>query len=161
MLPAAARHPDAGRIYPAEVGTTFTALWDNRQTVYAALDELPTTFTHNDVFLRNLRRVPAGTATRNVAFDWAYCGTAPIGAELAPLVGATIAFLGSSPGQWDELERLGLSEYVRGVAGTRLGGIAGRGPLRVHGVVGAAVRSPSPGPHPRAVEGLREPGPVP
>jgi len=115
VLPAAAQHPDAGRIYPTEVGTAFTGLWDNRQTVYAALDQLPTTFTHNDVFPRNLRRVPAGTATRNVAFDWAYCGTAPLGAELAPLVGATMAFLGSSPGQWDELERLCLSEYVRGL----------------------------------------------
>ena len=115
MLPAAAQHPDAGRIYPTEVGTAFTALWENRQTVYAALDELPTTFTHNDVFPRNLRRVPAGAATRNVAFDWAYCGTAPIGAELAPLVGATMAFLGSPPGEWDELERLCLAEYVRGL----------------------------------------------
>lgn len=115
VLPAAAQHPDAGRIYPSEVGAAYTGLWENRQTVYAALDELPTTFTHNDVFPRNLRRVPAEAATRNVAFDWAYCGTAPLGAELAPLVGATMAFLGSPPGEWDELERLCLAEYVRGL----------------------------------------------
>jgi hypothetical protein len=52
---------------------------------------------------------------RNVAFDWAYCGTAPIGAELAPLIGATMAFLGSPPGEWDDLERLCLAGYVRGL----------------------------------------------
>ena len=31
VLPTAAQHPDAGRIYPTEVGTAFTALWENRR----------------------------------------------------------------------------------------------------------------------------------
>lgn len=115
LLPAAADHPDAGRIYPTEVGTVFTSLWANRERVYAALDELPTTFTHNDVFPRNLRRRLVGEATQNVAFDWAFAGMAPLGAEVAPLVGATLAFLGSPPDEWDELERVCLAAYLRGL----------------------------------------------
>ncbi len=43
---------------------------------------------------------------------------APIGAEVAPLVGATVAFLGSSPDEWDELERVCLDGYLRGLRST-------------------------------------------
>jgi Phosphotransferase enzyme family len=115
VLPAAAQHPDAGRIYPPDIGATMTSLWENRQTVHAALDQLPTTFTHNDLFPRNLRRRQVNGATQNVAIDWAFCGAAPVGAELAPLVGATVGFLCSSPDEWDEMERLCLDGYLRGL----------------------------------------------
>ena len=87
----------------------------NRQSVYAALDALSATFSHNDVFPRNLRRRQVGGVPQNVAFDWAFSGIAPIGAEVAPLVGATVAFLGSSPDEWDELERVCLGGYLRGL----------------------------------------------
>lgn len=50
-----------------------------------------------------------------MAFDWAFSGIAPIGAEVAPLVGATVAFLGSSPDEWDDLERVCLGGYLRGL----------------------------------------------
>lgn len=122
LLPVAAQHPDASRVFPREVGQSFRRLWDHRASVLAALDELPSTFTHNDVFPRNLRRRSVGGSTGGVAIDWAYCGRAPVGAELAPLIGASTALLGCPRSDWEELEHRSLAAYERGL---RLSGWTG------------------------------------
>ena len=106
--------PVAQRLLPARVSTQLLRLWADRDQLFAALDRLPTTLAHNDVFPRNLFRA-AGPAGSSVAVDWAFAGPAPVGAELAAMVGAGQVFFGSPPDEWEEVERECLAGYLRGL----------------------------------------------
>ena len=52
--------------------------------------------SHNDAFRRNLFL----KSERLLAVDWAFLGRGPVGAELAPLVTASVAFLGVARDRW-------------------------------------------------------------
>ena len=65
---------------------------------------LCTTLTHNDLFLRNIFIRPTPDATHSIAIDWAYCGIAPTGQELASLVGSSQVFGECPPADWDGVE---------------------------------------------------------
>ena len=72
-------------------------VWDLREQLLRALDELPQTICHNDIFPRNVFVLPNGIG-HSVAIDWAFCGRGAIGQELSALVAATLFFLESRPG---------------------------------------------------------------
>jgi Phosphotransferase enzyme family len=115
QLPTAASHPVAGRIFTPDVIDDLIELWNVREKLYEALDQLPQTLCHNDVFPRNLFVRGDGRPEQSVAIDWAFCGQAPVGQELAVLVGATQAFMESRPERWDDLERDCLDGYAAGL----------------------------------------------
>lgn len=117
LLPTAARHPVAGRIFTDDVIDDLEWAWDHRQALYATLDELPQTLCHNDLFPRNLF-VGHGPDPRTVAIDWAFCGPAPIGQELVALVSATQVFRECPVDQWEALERTCLDGYLAGLRDT-------------------------------------------
>lgn len=114
VLPTVVNHPIAGRIFTPEVIDDLIELWDQREKLYAALDQLPQTLCHNDVFHRNLF-LRGGPSDQSVVIDWAFCGRGAIGQELSPLVGATRAFRGSRPEHWEDLERECLEGYTEGI----------------------------------------------
>jgi hypothetical protein len=115
VLPTVANNPVAGRIFTADLIDDLIGLWDQREKLYAALDQLPQTLCHNDVFHRNLFVRGAGHPDQSVVIDWAFCGRGPIGQELSPLVGATQVFMGSQPQHWEDLERECLEGYADGL----------------------------------------------
>lgn len=100
--------------------------------LYEALDQLPQTLCHNDVFPRNLFVRDEGRPEQSVAIDWAFCGQGSVGQELAVLVGATQAFMESRPERWDDLERDCLDGYAEAF-GRRAGRIR-RDPPRLPSV---------------------------
>jgi hypothetical protein len=115
MLPTVFSHPVAGKIFTKDLIKDLIELWEQREMLYQALDQLPRTFCHNDVFPRNLFVDGTGPADRSVAIDWAFCGPAPVGQELTALVGASQAFFESRPERWDDLERDCLDGYAEGL----------------------------------------------
>jgi hypothetical protein len=119
QLPTVASHPVAGRIFTPDLIDDLMELWIVREKLFEALDQLPQTLCHNDVFPRNLFvRGGDGHPEQSVAIDWAFCGQGPVGQELAVLVGATQVFMESRPERWDDLERDCLDGYAEGLQQT-------------------------------------------
>jgi hypothetical protein len=131
-LAAQADEPLARTAYPPDVHAVVLDLWEHRQTWLGALDALPHGLAHQDAFRRNL----ADRAGRTVAFDWAFVGPAPVGAELAPLLMATVAFGEWPVERWRELDRAVREGYL---AGLREGGWSGDDDLVTLGHTASAV----------------------
>ena len=110
-LPRHRAHPLVGRIYPAELSAELTNLWKCRDILLAALDRLPQVLCHHDAFRRNLFL----RSGRLLAVDWAFLGVGPLGAELAPLVTGSAAFLGIACAQWVALEHAAVDAYCQGL----------------------------------------------
>jgi hypothetical protein len=115
LLPTVPSHPVAGKIFTKDLIKDLVELWELRENLYQALDQLPRTLCHNDVFPRNLFVGGPGHSDHSVAIDWAFCGPAPVGQELTALVGASQVFLESRPERWDDLERDCLDGYAEGL----------------------------------------------
>jgi hypothetical protein len=65
-------------------------VWAERDALVSSLDALPQVFGHGDFHPRNLL-LPAG-GDEILALDWAFCGPAPLGTDLADLVGLAAWF---------------------------------------------------------------------
>jgi hypothetical protein len=104
--------PLVRRVYPPALLTELADLWGRREHLLAALDRLPQVLCHYDAFRRNLFL----RSGRLLAVDWAFVGVGPLGAEVAPLISASSAFVGIDRGRWDDLERAAVDAYVEGLA---------------------------------------------
>jgi hypothetical protein len=91
-------------------------LWEERNLYLDALDRLPQTLCHLDLFRRNLfvRRTADG-GEQTVVIDWAFAGRGAIGEELAPLVLASVAFHEVALAQAQVLEDIVLDGYLLGL----------------------------------------------
>jgi hypothetical protein len=104
-------HPIIQMMLPGITLPMTLALWDEHLSLLQKLDYLPQTFCHQDAFGRNL----FNRRDALVAIDWGYAGIAPLGAELAPLVGVA-AGLAKFPGsQMKELDQACFAAYVEGL----------------------------------------------
>lgn len=54
LLSSVADHPVVAQIYPRRTIDDLLKLWEQRDALFDALDGLPQTLCHNDVFPRNL-----------------------------------------------------------------------------------------------------------
>jgi hypothetical protein len=79
-------HPLFELAFPGDTADRAARLFGDRHALLEALDRLPQTLVHHDASHRNLlaRTGPAGRS-ETVAIDWAFTGTAAVGAEAAPL----------------------------------------------------------------------------
>lgn len=104
------------RCYPGGLLDRILRLWDDQEALLAALDRLPQTFCHLDAFPHNLlfRRRPDGSE-ETIGIDWAFAGVAPVGAELAPLVAASVIFFDAEPAQLSLIEELAFDGYLQGL----------------------------------------------
>lgn len=115
--PAVAALPDhlddplVRRVYPPDVAAALARLWNERDELLRALDRLPQTLCHHDAFRRNL----VAQGDRIVALDWAFMGHGPVGAELSPLIVATLAFRELPLESRADLEKATTASYLAGL----------------------------------------------
>jgi hypothetical protein len=107
---------DAWRSPPAQAfgaGTRERVMrvWAERDALLSTLDGLPQVFGHGDFHHRNLLM----DADAVVALDWAFCGPAPLGAELADLVGMAAWFCDFAMADFPALERSAFAGYEEGL----------------------------------------------
>ncbi len=115
-LPDVRDHPYVTRSCPATLLKRILGLWSEKEHMLTALDRLPRTFCHLDAFPRNLLvRTGPGGVEETVAVDWAFTGIAPIGADLAPMVAASVWFFDAAPDQMAEIDSLVFDGYVEGL----------------------------------------------
>ena len=69
-------------------------LWAERERWWGALDRLPLTLAHLDAFRGNLISRTARGQVETVAIDWAFMGLAPVAADVATLVAASLFYHG-------------------------------------------------------------------
>jgi hypothetical protein len=104
-------HPTVRSMLPGIALPLTLAFWDERTRMLDVLDKLPQTFCHQDAFGRNLfyRREQV------VALDWGYAGIAPVGTELAPLIGAAFGLARFPSSQAKELDQACFEGYLEGL----------------------------------------------
>jgi hypothetical protein len=101
---------------PGEAGDRLFRLWKERSLYLDALERLPQTLCHLDLYRRNLfARQAAHGADQTVAVDWAFVGWGAIGEELVPLVLASIAFFEIDLDQAQALEEIVFEGYLEGL----------------------------------------------
>ena len=110
-------HPLLRRGWPGDASDRLFRLWEERDLFLDALDRLPQTLCHLDLFRRNLfaRKTADSDDYQTVALDWAYAGRGAIGEELVPLVLASVAFLEVDLGQAQVLEEIVFEGYLEGL----------------------------------------------
>jgi hypothetical protein len=108
--------PWGRRWLPDEDSDRFFHLWEERELYLDALDRLPQTICHFDIFRRNLfARKMVDSDDQTVVIDWAFVGRGPIGADLNPLVWMTIALAGVGLDRRQEFEDIVFEGYLEGL----------------------------------------------
>jgi hypothetical protein len=108
--------PWARRWLLEEDSDQFFHLWAERELYLDALDRLPQTVCHFDIFRLNVfARKTADGDDQTVAIDWAFVGRGPIGADLNPLVWMSIALAGVEMDKLQELEEIVIEGYLQGL----------------------------------------------
>ena len=109
-------HPLVRRTWPGDAGARLFRLWEGRDLYLGALDCLPQTLCHLDMFRRNLFvRKTAEGEDQTVAIDWSYAGRGAIGQELVALVLAGVAFNEVDFSQAQALEDIVFDGYLEGL----------------------------------------------
>jgi hypothetical protein len=112
-LPSVREHPLVRRCWPGDLLDRILRLWRERETLLMALDQLPQTFCHLDAFPRNL--LVDEEAREVVALDWSYAGIGAVGAELAPMVAASVCFFDADPDQMGSIDEAVFEGYLEGL----------------------------------------------
>lgn len=105
------------RGWPADVVAHGQRLFAERGAWLAALDRLPRVLRHGDADRRNLfaRDLP-GAEPQTVAIDWEHVGIGPLGADLGPLLIASVLwFQGVAPEDLPDLDRRCFTGYLAGL----------------------------------------------
>jgi hypothetical protein len=104
------------RRMPGDAGDRYFRLWEQRGVYFHALDRLPQTLCHLDIFRRNLfsRRTAAGNY-QTVAIDWAFAGRGALGEELVPLILGSVMFFEVGLDQAQALEEIAFESYLEGL----------------------------------------------
>ena len=108
--------PCGRRWLPEEDRERYFRLWAERDLYFDALNGLPQTVCHFDVFNLNLfaRKTETGD-DQTVVIDWAFIGKGPVGADLNPLVLMSIGLGGVGPDKLQELEAIVFEGYLQGL----------------------------------------------
>jgi hypothetical protein len=109
-------HPLVKRWLPDELMERVFHLWDDRDLFLDALDRLPQTICHFDAHRRNLfaRRI-TGQQFETLLIDWAFVGQGPIGADLNPLMNASVSFFDVDIADAQRFEDLIFEGYLIGL----------------------------------------------
>ncbi|WP_245557624.1 phosphotransferase [Deinococcus peraridilitoris] len=108
-------HPHVQLLGQPNAINRLLALWDDREVFLGALERLPQTLCHLDVFRRNLLRRMTNGQEQTVLLDWAFTGTGALGEEIAPLVTGTVMFFGLEADKLRKLDAVVFEEYLAGL----------------------------------------------
>jgi hypothetical protein len=87
------------------------AMWEIRGDLLDILEGMPQVFCHQDAFRRNLFLQQG----RLMAIDWGFCGNAPAGSELVPLIVVALSLNEIPYSRSKEFEQLCLDSYMKGL----------------------------------------------
>jgi len=109
-------HPLIKRWFPGNSSERFFRLWNQREIDFKIMDQLPQTICHFDLFRRNLFLSNDPHAPKHtIAIDWAFVGTGCIGADISPLVAATLGFFEVGLDKTRELDQIVFNGYMDGL----------------------------------------------
>jgi hypothetical protein len=115
-LPQHLDHPVIRRAWPAPTAARVLQLWNDAATLLDALDRLPQTFCHRDVFVRNcFLRTNAADVNDVTAIDWAFAGRGAVGEEAAGLLLGGLFFHDVTAGEAPAVDRDLFDSYVAGL----------------------------------------------
>jgi hypothetical protein len=100
--------------FPSGTSDQLLALWERRDSLLAALERMPRTFSHLDAHPSNLFDRSGNT----IAIDWGHAGPAAIGEELAQLILDRLLRFGDVESV-EQLERDAFNAYVEEIDGDR------------------------------------------
>jgi hypothetical protein len=105
------RHPSIARIFPRSLADQALRLWQDHETLLAALEQAPQTLCHFDFWPRNLFDRQGET----VLIDWSQAGHGAPGEDIANLVMDSVWMLLIDSAAIPQLERLVLEGYIAGL----------------------------------------------
>jgi hypothetical protein len=86
--------PSVVELFDPDAREELRRIWGERERWWGALDRLPLTLAHLDAFRGNLMSRTARGQIETVAIDWAFVGLAPLAADVATLVAASLFYHG-------------------------------------------------------------------
>jgi hypothetical protein len=131
-------HPELRRVFPPGTRQRVQRAWAEHDRFWAATQRLPQTLCHHDAFRDNLFIRSADHGEPDVvAIDWAMVGRGCLGADLAPLLCASVAHFAFPADRARELAATAFDAYLDGLreadwrgdpAAVRLGFLASLAP---------------------------------
>ncbi len=110
-------HPLVRRAWPMEIAAGVLQVWEERETLLDALDQLPQTFCHRDIFVRNLFLVAdRDKEDEATAIDWAFAGRGAVGEEAVTLLAGGLSFFDVTSGETSVVDRELFAGYLAGLA---------------------------------------------
>ena len=113
--PAVTDVPRVRRLLPPALHGRVRRLHQHRETLLAALDAQPQTFSHLDAWRTNLIANDRGPDPETVVIDWSVAGLAPAGQELAVLVTGSRTWLDVAAEDGPALEHETFAAYIEGL----------------------------------------------
>jgi hypothetical protein len=104
-------HPTVQIMLPGITLPMTLAMWKEHPHMLRVLEKLPQAFCHQDAFGRNL----FCRGEQVIAIDWGYAGIAPVGTELAALIGAAFGLARFPSSQARELDQACFDGYLEGL----------------------------------------------
>ena len=99
-----------------ELRARYDRLWAERDEFFRVLETLPQVFCHADAQRRNMAiRLGSGQADELVLLDWALCGLAPLGVDMATFVFGDIFLVEWQSSAAHELDVTAFGAYVDGL----------------------------------------------
>lgn len=136
--PAIQTHPLLRALYSADLVAGVQRLWSERELFCTALERLPQTLCHHDLWRNNLASRLSGTGSpETLLFDWEAAGLGAPGEDLGNLLGVSVLNFDCAAEQATELAETLLSSYL---AGLRRVGAADEVALRGAFATAAALR---------------------
>jgi hypothetical protein len=116
QIAAAPQNPAVQQWWPQPVVDAILRLWDERDTLCAALERLPRAFGHGDAIRRNLlsRRNLNGTE-ETIAIDWEFAGLYALGEEVGQTLSVASAFYDLDPTALPDLDTALFAAYLDGL----------------------------------------------
>lgn len=112
-------HPLVKRWFPANTIDNFFGLWEQSATYFNVMTQLPQTICHFDFFKRNLFLLENNQLhDHTTAIDWAFIGSGCAGADINPLVIASLAFFEVPLDKARELDQIVFNGYLEGLQQT-------------------------------------------
>ena len=109
-------HPLMRAAFPQPVVEPLLKLWDGREVMLRALDEVPVTFCHLDAWRRNMfSRVNSGGGPGLTLIDWAYPGYGAVGTDLGDLFGESFCLSDLGDTEAGVLDEALFSGYLAGL----------------------------------------------